>query len=205
MQRFILKSSEVSPETKAEVKEALLDTIFSESLSGHYTAICSEMAWPVDEAKLKDMKEKTSKYLSDLEEKINDAVENLGDSEVRDALTAKAEYLCKIGEPKEKRMLAFKVSGTRKDILNQTTQFPPLPCPVSIPRAPCSSSLFLLLLHHQVKYQMPSSSSPFPPNVRFTFILSFMFSRFVLFTFISRLLRRRLLLSATSLTWCFLS
>ena len=72
MQRFILKSSEVSPETKAEVKEALLDTIFSESLSGHYTAICSEMAWPVDEAKLKDMKEKTSKYLSDLEEKINE-------------------------------------------------------------------------------------------------------------------------------------
>jgi len=109
-QRFILKSSEVSPETKAEVKEALLDTIFSESLSGHYTAICSEMAWPVDEAKLKDMKEKTSKYLSDLEEKINDAVENLGDSEVRDALTAKAEYLCKIGEPKEKRMLAFKIA-----------------------------------------------------------------------------------------------
>lgn len=35
--------------------------------------------------------------LQELEEKIKDAEENLGDTEVKEALTAKADYLCRIG------------------------------------------------------------------------------------------------------------
>ena len=78
-------------------------------LSGHYTAICAELGWAVDQAKLAELEKKTSEELKSLEEKITDAIENLGDSEVREALTAKAEFLCKVGAPKEERVLAFKV------------------------------------------------------------------------------------------------
>ena len=35
--------------------------------------------------------------LQELEGKIKDAEENLGDTEVKEALTAKADYLCRIG------------------------------------------------------------------------------------------------------------
>ena len=68
------------------------------------------MGWPVDQTKLAELEKKTSEELEKLEEKINDSIENLGESEVRDALTAKAEYICKIGAPKEKRVLAFKIA-----------------------------------------------------------------------------------------------
>lgn len=36
--------------------------------------------------------------MQELEGKIKDAEENLGDTEVKEALTAKADYLCRIGQ-----------------------------------------------------------------------------------------------------------
>lgn len=36
--------------------------------------------------------------MQELEGKIKDAEDNLGDTEVKDALTAKADYLCRIGK-----------------------------------------------------------------------------------------------------------
>ena len=44
------------------------------------------------------MQQANETALKELEEKIADADENLGDIEVRDAHLAKSEYLCKIGE-----------------------------------------------------------------------------------------------------------
>lgn len=45
--------------------------------------------------------------MQELEGKIKDAEENLGDTEVKDALTAKADYLCRIG----KSSLPFLISA----------------------------------------------------------------------------------------------
>jgi 26S proteasome regulatory subunit N7 len=109
-QRFALKSDDASPQEKEKIKNEVQDVIFAEGLSGHYTAICAELGWAVDQAKLAELEKKTSEELKSLEEKITDAVENLGDSEVREALTAKAEFLCKVGAPKEERVLAFKIA-----------------------------------------------------------------------------------------------
>jgi len=108
--RFVLKSPDASPQQKEAAANQLRECIFKEGCSGYYKSICAELGWAVDEAKLAEMTEKTEKELAALEEKINDAIENLGDSEVKDALTAKADFICKVGAPQSERTLAYKIA-----------------------------------------------------------------------------------------------
>lgn len=63
-----------------------------------YEELCKDLGWSVDKTLLQKMKDANEKELKTLDEKIEDAEQNLGESEVRDALLAKAEYLCKIGD-----------------------------------------------------------------------------------------------------------
>lgn len=51
-----------------------------------------------DPSLLKELEEANRAELERLEEAITDAQENLGDTELKDALLARAEYLCKIGD-----------------------------------------------------------------------------------------------------------
>ncbi len=66
-------------------------------LGPFYAQVCEQLGWTVDDARLADMSAANKKHLEDLEAKITDAKENLGDTEVKGALLAKADYLCKIG------------------------------------------------------------------------------------------------------------
>lgn len=91
--------------------------LFCAGLSEHYVSICSEFGWEVDQSELEKLKAKTAEELKVLEEKITDATENLGDSEVREALYEKAQFLCKIGTPKEDRNKNFKVRLHREIVL----------------------------------------------------------------------------------------
>lgn len=63
----------------------------------------------MDAAKLAAMKEKNAAKLKELDEKVKDAEENLGETEVRDALLAKADYLAQIGD-KAGAVAAYKVT-----------------------------------------------------------------------------------------------
>lgn len=63
-----------------------------------YEAICEELGFEVDSAKLEALAKANQQRLEKLEAAIKDAEENLGDVEVREARAAKADYLCKIGE-----------------------------------------------------------------------------------------------------------
>ena len=63
-----------------------------------YEQTCKELGWTPDSKQLATMKAANEKALADLEGKIKDAEENLGDIEVRDAHRAKADYLAKIGD-----------------------------------------------------------------------------------------------------------
>lgn len=63
-----------------------------------YEHLCGELGIPKDEAKLSSMKAINEQRLSELEAKIKDAEENLGETEVRDATHARAEYLGRIGD-----------------------------------------------------------------------------------------------------------
>ena len=65
-----------------------------------YQQLCEDLGWSQDAGRLTKMQQANEAKCTELEEKIKDADENLGDIEVRDACQAKADYLCKLGESK---------------------------------------------------------------------------------------------------------
>lgn len=72
-----------------------------------YESVCNDLGWTIDSTLLVKMKTKNEEDLKKLENNIEDAEQNLGESEVREALTAKAEYICKIGD---KVCITFRLS-----------------------------------------------------------------------------------------------
>ena len=63
-----------------------------------YEHVSSELKWPVDNAHLQKMKEENTREIEELDSKIKDAEENLGELEIRDAYLNKAEYYVNIGD-----------------------------------------------------------------------------------------------------------
>ena len=63
-----------------------------------YEHVCNELKWSVDNARLRQMKEENAKELEELDSRIKDAEENLGELEIRDAYLNKAEYYVNIGD-----------------------------------------------------------------------------------------------------------
>ena len=63
-----------------------------------YEEVCSDVDWTLDKTLLDNMKLANKTELEKLEKAIEDAETNLGETEVRDALLTKADYLCKIGD-----------------------------------------------------------------------------------------------------------
>jgi len=81
-------------------------------LTGSYEYLCEYLKWEVDDLALTGMKEKTEEALKKLDEKIADAEENLGETDVRDACLEKAMYLAKIGD-RPRAIEAFKVAESK--------------------------------------------------------------------------------------------
>ena len=69
-----------------------------------YEELCAELKWAVDKALLAKMQANNEEKFKQLDETVKDAEGNLGETEIRDALYAKAEYLCKIGEKVQYRV-----------------------------------------------------------------------------------------------------
>lgn len=63
-----------------------------------YEEVCKDLNWPVDEALLASMKAKNAEQLQELNRVIEDAEQNLGEMEVREANLKKSEHLCRIGD-----------------------------------------------------------------------------------------------------------
>lgn len=68
------------------------------ALTPLYEHLCTELGLPKDESKAAAMRATNEQRLKELEDKAKDAEENLGETEVRDALHARAEYLGRIGD-----------------------------------------------------------------------------------------------------------
>lgn len=66
-----------------------------------YERMCSELKWEVDDMLLGKMRGENEARLAELEQAISNAEENEGDTEVKDAMIAKAEYLADIGDQEE--------------------------------------------------------------------------------------------------------
>ena len=67
-------------------------------MAPYYEACCKELGWRADQGLLKKMKTANEAELKKLDEAIADAEKNLGESEIRESMLTKAEYLCKIGD-----------------------------------------------------------------------------------------------------------
>lgn len=67
-------------------------------MAPYYEALCKSLDWQMDVDLLNKMKKANEEELKRLDEELEDAEKNLGESEIRDAMMAKAEYLCRIGD-----------------------------------------------------------------------------------------------------------
>lgn len=63
-----------------------------------YESLCSEVGRLVDSDLLAELKAANSEQLAKLDETIEDSEKNFGETEQKEALQAKAEYLCRIGD-----------------------------------------------------------------------------------------------------------
>ena len=63
-----------------------------------YQETCKEMKWEIDHELLKKMKTINETEMKRLSNALEDAEKNRGESEVRDIMLEKAEYLSKIGD-----------------------------------------------------------------------------------------------------------
>ncbi len=67
-------------------------------MAPYFEALCKELKWQVDTDLLSKMKKANEDELKRLDEVLEDAEKNQGESEIRDAMMAKAEYLIRIGD-----------------------------------------------------------------------------------------------------------
>lgn len=67
-------------------------------MAPYYECLCKDLNWQLDVELLNKMKKANEEELKRLDDVLEDAEKNLGESEIRDAMMAKAEYLIRIGD-----------------------------------------------------------------------------------------------------------
>lgn len=67
-------------------------------MAPYYEGLCKELKWPLDAELLSKMKKANEEELKRLDDVLEDAEKNMGESEIRDVMMAKAEYLIRIGD-----------------------------------------------------------------------------------------------------------
>ncbi len=87
-------------------------------MAPYYHRVCADLGYPKDVSLVVQLEANNAKRLEELSNRIKDAEENLGESEVREALLARASYLCKIGA-KEEALTAFRVASEKTVSLSQ--------------------------------------------------------------------------------------
>mmetsp|Transcript_9225 Transcript_9225/g.27668 ORF Transcript_9225/g.27668 Transcript_9225/m.27668 type:complete len:387 (-) Transcript_9225:26-1186(-) len=84
---------------RERLKAEVLAVVKEKSMLPYYEKyLCPSPLGPADEALKAQMKKANDEELAKIEEKINDAKENLGDTEVRDGLIAKADFFNRVGD-----------------------------------------------------------------------------------------------------------
>ncbi|UXI19053.1 Alpha-mannosidase [Sarcoptes scabiei] len=105
------------------IQKQLLDAIIQNDMAPFYKEVCETLKWPFDQELFDKMTKKNEDRIKELEFAIEDAEQNLGEMEVREANLAKAEYYSSIGD-KENSLQAFRKTyektvslGHRLDLL----------------------------------------------------------------------------------------
>ncbi|KAM6947112.1 26S proteasome non-ATPase regulatory subunit 6 [Anarhichas minor] len=90
-----------------KVKTELMDAITANNMAPYYEGLCKDLKWQLDGDLLSKMKKANEEELKRLDDVLEDAEKSLGESEIRDAMMARAEYLIRIGD-KEGALTAFR-------------------------------------------------------------------------------------------------
>ncbi|KAJ3344312.1 26S proteasome non-ATPase regulatory subunit 6 [Gonapodya sp. JEL0774] len=107
--RFVLSLPHVTNDVREATKANLVEAIKKHDMAPYCRLIATDLKLPIDEAYIAQMEIRNAEELKRLEERLQDAEQNLGETEVTDTLRLKAQYLAQIGE-KEKALTAFRVA-----------------------------------------------------------------------------------------------
>ncbi|PRW60726.1 26S proteasome non-ATPase regulatory subunit 6-like protein [Chlorella sorokiniana] len=110
--RFLFRTQDVADVDRSRLQREVLDLVQQHEMAPVYEEVCTELGAAPDANRLAQMRERNAARLAELEEKITDAEANAGEMEVRDALQAKAEFLCGVGDHAA-AMEAFKAAEAK--------------------------------------------------------------------------------------------
>ncbi|MBA0678436.1 hypothetical protein Goari_019783 [Gossypium aridum] len=115
---FLLKHPDVSDIEKVRLSDEVLNSVQSNDMTSYYETLVTDKVLELDQSLLESMRAKNEEEIKKLDEKIADAEENLGESEVREAHLAKSLYYIRIGE-KEKALEQLKVTESKTVAVGQ--------------------------------------------------------------------------------------
>lgn len=108
----------ISAADKESAKAKLLGEIEKNAMLPFYLFICEQLKWEPSQALVSKLKESNDAKLKELDDKIEDAIKNLGENEIREAHLAKAEFFARIGD-KDKAIVAFQNTTEKTVALGQ--------------------------------------------------------------------------------------
>ncbi|KAM2438196.1 hypothetical protein ACFX1W_015215 [Malus domestica] len=125
---FLLSHSDVPYIEKVQLRDEVFTFVKADDMAPLYETLVSESVLELDQGVMDSMRAKNQEELKKLDEKIADAEENLGESEVREAHLAKSLFFIRIGD-KEKALEQLKVTesktvavGQKMDLVFHTLQ-----------------------------------------------------------------------------------
>lgn len=104
--------------TQVEKKQQFLQYIQENQMAPYYKLICEKLNWNLNNELYESMMNQNQQELEKIEIQLKDAMENLGDVEILDALFAKARVYSRIGD-KKTAIEAFLKAKEKPQSINQ--------------------------------------------------------------------------------------
>ncbi|OAY63190.1 26S proteasome non-ATPase regulatory subunit 6 [Ananas comosus] len=125
---FLLAHPDVDDIDKVRLRDEVLDAVKADDMASLYESLAAKSVLEMDAGLLESMRQRIDEEVKKLDDRIADAEENLGESEVREAHLAKALFFIRI-EDKEKALEQLKVTegktvavGQKMDLVFYTLQ-----------------------------------------------------------------------------------
>jgi 26S proteasome regulatory subunit N7 len=96
--RHTFMSPFATPEEKSAAQAAIMHQIYENNMRPYWSLIAEMLGWQVDAKRAAEMDKLNELKLEQLAARIQDAQDNLGDVEVREALLAKCDFYALIGD-----------------------------------------------------------------------------------------------------------
>ncbi|CAL9093523.1 unnamed protein product [Musa hybrid cultivar] len=125
---FLLSHPDIDDIEKVRLRDEVLDAVKTDDMSSLYETLAAASVLEMDATVLDSMRRRIDTELKKLDDKIADAEENLGESEVREAHLAKSLFYIQIGD-KDKALEQLKTTegktvavGQKMDLVFYTLQ-----------------------------------------------------------------------------------